>query len=205
MSTPIDTRERSQRTLRLALAIAVAIAVAVVAVGARLAWSGSGEAGEAPAGGSAYGYPAGVTAEVTARLVAELEKATPSDHAAHGHDFNATAEAGGGTKVICTVEPFGYDPADPADIKQVGRVYAHHLCAVVQKGRPWDFAVKTAGPLVADMGDPPQIRVVESGLGYQERLAQMIPERYRARAAEDFGDGSLVAALRARYDRESAP
>jgi acetylornithine deacetylase/succinyl-diaminopimelate desuccinylase-like protein len=189
----VDIRKRSHGRLRLWLAISVALAALVLALGIRFISSDA----PAAAKGNAYGLPAGVTAWVTERLVTTLEKSTPAEHAQHGHDLSAAEQ----TKpvVLCTVEPFGIDPPNATAPGAVKTVYAHHLCAVVEKGRPWDFAVKTAGPLVAQMLDPVRVKVVESGLGYPERIKQMIPAEYRERALVDFGDGGLVMRLRNRY------
>ncbi|WP_213454485.1 hypothetical protein [Rhizomonospora bruguierae] len=206
MSTAIDTRERSQSRLRLWLAISVALAALVLAVGWRLvggreAPAAAGAAAASGSPGDMYGIAPNVYAWLTERLVATLESATPADHAHHGHDI-AGAEASPGAKpvVLCTAEPFGIEPAGATMPGAVTTVYAHHLCAVVEKGRPWDFAVKMAGPLVAHNTNPMDIKVVESGRGYDERVKQMIPAEYQARALIDFGDGSLVKRLRQRYE-----
>lgn len=195
MSTDVDVLKRSHGQLRLWLAICVALAALVLALGIRFIGS---DGPAAAAKGNAYGLPAGVTAWVTERLVSTLEQSTPAEHEHHGHDFSAAEESR--PTVLCTVEPFAIDPPDATAPGAVKTVYAHHLCAVVEKGRPWDFAVKTAGPLVARMVDPVDVKVVESGLGYPERIKQMIPAEYRERALVDFGDGGLVLRLRQRYD-----
>lgn len=202
MSTAVDVRERSQGRLRLWLAIGVAVAALVLAVGWRFKAGAPEPAPAAAKTGNAYGLPANVTAWVTERLVSTLEQSTPADHTHHGHDFGAAGAGAPGSKpvVLCTVEPFGLEPAEAAMPGAVTTVYAHHLCAVVEKGRPWDFAVKTAGPLVARNVNPMDVKVVESGQGYADRIKQMIPERYQARALVDFGDGSLVVRLRERYE-----
>lgn len=209
MSTAVDTRERSQGRVRLWLAIGVALAALVVAVGWRVlggraqpaAPAASGGAAPAQAGGGLYGIAPNVNAWLTERLVTSLEKATPADHQHHGHDFaGAEGTAPATPKVLCTAEPFAVEPAGATMPGAVTTVYAHHLCALVEKGRPWDFAVKTAGPLVARNTNPMDIKVVESGLGYADRIKQMIPPQYQARALVDFGDGSLVAQLRKRYE-----
>ena len=191
MSTDVDAppRRRSQRYRWLAVLVVLATVAVVVLV--RIV---SADGSPPPAQQPAQGMPAALRTAVAGRLVAELEKSTPAEHAGHGHAVPA------GAKVVCAVDPFGTEPPTATAVDQVGRVYALHLCALAEPGKPWDWSTKYSGPLVADMGDPPQLYVVQQGAGYQQRVAQWFPERYRARATGPFKDDKALADMRSRFD-----
>jgi hypothetical protein len=85
----------------------------------------------------------------------------------------------------------------------VRTVYGFHFCGVAEQKRPWDVAVKLAGPVIMDMAtDPPGIRVVEAseGVMFVDRLRQMFPSRYAEMALKEALTDSEMADLRRRYD-----
>ncbi|GAA1805823.1 hypothetical protein GCM10009682_29580 [Luedemannella flava] len=139
--------------------------------------------------------PGQVRAAVGTQLVSAMEHATPADHAAHGH-----YDVGGTTKVLCTVEVLGYEPADATDTRQVTRSYANHQCAVSDNGRPWEYAVKTSGLLIAT-GQPPVVQVVAEGADYAGRVrAAAIPAQYLDKALATSISQQALTDLRARFD-----
>jgi hypothetical protein len=191
MSTDVDAApRRGSRWYRWLAVLVVLATVAVVVTVRMVSAGGSSPPAQRPAGE----LPEALRTAVAARLVAELEKATPAEHAGHGHAVPA------GAKLVCAVDVFGTEPPNATSIDQVGRVYALHLCGLAEPGKPWDQSTRYSGPLVADMGDPPQLYVVQPGAGYQQRVAQWFPERYRTRATGPFKDDKALADMRSRFD-----
>jgi hypothetical protein len=164
----------------MTLRLAVAVAVLAVTAGLAILLYGPG-ASEEP-------RPDEVRAAVAARLVAALEQATPAEHQSHGHH-----DLGALSSVLCTVEVLGLEPSDATDPGRVRRVYANHLCAVSDNGRPWDAAVKTSGPLVAEWGAVPTVELLPP---------DRVPAEYRALPSTI--DGQRLADLRTRFDADVA-
>jgi hypothetical protein len=105
--------------------------------------------------------------------------------------------------VICGVRVYGYEPAGATALAEVQRVYGFHLCGVAEQKRPWDVAVKLAGPLILDMSTrPPGIQVVEAtaDVRFVDRLRQMFPDKYAELASKEALADSEMADLRRRYD-----
>lgn len=146
------------------------------------------------------GGSATVLAAVSDRIATVLERSSPEEHGAHGHSLD-----GDGGSLLCAVEVFGVVPTNASRLGDVGRAYGYHLCAVVAEGRDWDFAPKLVGPIAVDFGDPPVIRVVEGGEGYQDRVRQLIPTVYQRQARSGFTDPKRVADLRRRYAAAAMP
>jgi hypothetical protein len=132
--------------------------------------------------------------EMSARAQAVLEQQTPVDleliSTLHGHESE---------RVLCVAEAFGSDPADPETIEQVRIIYARYLCALVQKGMPWDYATRSTGPAVITLTDPPTVQVVRSGAGYPERVRAMMPDDLEAEALAGFNDHGRPNSLLIRY------
>jgi hypothetical protein len=61
--------------------------------------------------------------------------------------------------------------------------------------------VKTSGPLVATMGQPPVVTVVLQGEGFADRVRGAIPAPYQDKALRSAMDDRLVADLKARFDK----
>jgi hypothetical protein len=129
--------------------------------------------------------------ELAAQVTLILEQATPGEHHAHGHSFDAG--------VVCAVEPFGTEPPDATSLVQVRWVYARHMCAVTGQSSDWAASVRAAGPIAVKIDIPPQVRVPEAGPGYQDRVKRLIPARYHAQAFADFTDESVIDAARERF------
>ncbi|MFY1619222.1 hypothetical protein [Micromonospora sp. WMMD736] len=146
--------------------------------------------------------PADLQAQITARMRTTLEQADPGQHNHAGHDTQQVTTEGK-PSVICGVRVYGYEPTDAAALADVRTVYGFHLCGVAEKKRPWDVAVKLAGPLIMDMStNPPGIQVVEAtaDVMFVDRLRQMFPDKYEELALKEALTPSEMADQRRRYD-----
>lgn len=146
--------------------------------------------------------PADLQAQITARMRSTLEQADPGqhNHAGHGAQQAATAEK---PAVICGVRVYGYEPSEVTALADVRTVYGFHLCGVAEKQRPWDVAVKLAGPVIMDVSTtPPGIQVVEAtaDVMFIDRLRQMFPPKYAEPATREALTESEMVDLRRRYD-----
>ncbi|MFG1869156.1 hypothetical protein [Micromonospora arborensis] len=146
--------------------------------------------------------PADLQGQIMARMRTTLEQADPGqhNHAGHGAQQVATGEK---PAVICGVRVYGYEPADVTALADVQTVYGFHLCGVAEQKRPWDVAVKLAGPVIMDMStEPPGIQVVEAtaDVMFVDRLRQMFPAKYAEVALKEALAESEMADQRRRYD-----
>ncbi|MGC4879728.1 hypothetical protein ACLQ26_26110 [Micromonospora sp. DT43] len=146
--------------------------------------------------------PADLQAQIVARMRTTLEQADPGqhNHAGHSAQPGATAEK---PPVICGIRVYGYEPADATALADVQKVYGFHLCGVAEQKRPWDVAVKLAGPLIMDMStNPPGIQVVEAtaDVRFVDRLREMFPAKYATLAQEEALTPAEMADQRRRYD-----
>ncbi|MET8092869.1 hypothetical protein [Micromonospora sp. NPDC005220] len=140
--------------------------------------------------------------QITARMRTTLEQADPGQHNHAGHGVQQAA-AQEKPAVICGVRVYGYEPTEVTALADVRTVYGFHLCGVAEKQRPWDVAVKLAGPVIMDMStDPPGIQVVEAtaDVMFIDRLRQMFPPKYAEPATKEALTESEMADLRRRYD-----
>jgi hypothetical protein len=165
------------------------LAAGIAAVAVTTALTLRASAGEEPARPTA-----GLTDQLGRRVAAILESSSPAEHPDHG------LALGVGGRLVCAVEPFGYEPADATFVDEVRFVYAQHLCAVAEPGRAWEAAVKVSGPLAVELTDPPSVHVPQPGAGYEDRVRALFPEAYHAAALRDFGDPAALAELRRRYE-----
>ncbi|MEU8376282.1 hypothetical protein AB0C22_24620 [Micromonospora sp. NPDC048894] len=146
--------------------------------------------------------PADLQAQIVARMRTTLEKADPGQHQHAGHD----AQQGATTEkppVICGVRVYGFEPAGATTFTDVQKIYGFHLCGIAEQKRPWDVAVKLAGPLIMDLStDPPGIQVVEATaeVRFVDRLREMFPPAYATIAQQEALGASEMADLRRRYD-----
>ncbi|MEV4532632.1 hypothetical protein AB0J82_02255 [Asanoa sp. NPDC049518] len=150
------------------------------------------------AGSDSEAEPADLPAQILTRMRTTLERADPGQHNHAGHQAAAAA-----SEVVCGVHLYGFEPADVTALAEVRTVYGFHLCGVAEQGRPWDVAVKLAGPVIMDMSaEPPGIQVVEATAEtrYIDRLKEMFPARYADLAQKEALAGPEMADLRRRYD-----
>ncbi|MFI6269869.1 hypothetical protein [Micromonospora zamorensis] len=145
--------------------------------------------------------PADLQGQIMARMRTTLEQADPGQHNHAGHTAQqVTTEK---PAVICGVRVYGYEPAEVAALADVRTVYGFHLCGVAEQKRPWDVAVKLAGPVIMDMStEPPGIQVVEATVDamFTDRLREMFPEKYAELALKEALTDSEMADQRRRYD-----
>ncbi|GAA3724409.1 hypothetical protein GCM10022225_01610 [Plantactinospora mayteni] len=148
--------------------------------------------------------PPDLRGQITTRLRTTLESADPAQHQHAGHDTQATAgKDGKKPSIICGVRVYGFEPAGVSTLAEVKTVYGFHLCGVAEQQRPWDWAVKLAGPLIVDMStEPPGIQVVEAteDVWFVDRLKEMFPDKYEELALKEALDDSEMSNLRRRYD-----
>jgi|HigsolmetaAR201D_1030396.scaffolds.fasta_scaffold31381_1 hypothetical protein len=147
--------------------------------------------------------PTDLKAQIVTHMRTVLEQADPATHH-HSHDGATGGQAEGGrAPVICGVTVYGYEPSNATTLAEVQTVYGFHLCGVAEQKRPWDWAVKLAGPLIMDMStDPPGIQVVEAtaDVRFVDRLREMFPDPYEEMALREALSDSEMADLRRRYD-----
>ncbi|MCG5440998.1 hypothetical protein [Micromonospora foliorum] len=146
--------------------------------------------------------PADLQTQVTARMRTTLEQTDPGQHNHAGHSAQqATTTAK--PAVICGVRVYGYEPTGATALADVQTVYGFHLCGVAEQKRPWDVAVKLAGPVIMDMStEPPGIQVVEATaeVMFTDRVRQMLPPKYAELALKEALTESEMADQRRRYD-----
>ncbi|MBG6105691.1 MULTISPECIES: hypothetical protein [Micromonospora] len=146
--------------------------------------------------------PADLQAQITARMRSTLEQADPGQHNHAGHNVQQAA-ATEKPAVICGVRVYGYEPSEVTALADVQTVYGFHLCGVAEQKRPWDVAVKLAGPVIMDMStEPPGIQVVEATaeVMFTDRVRQMLPPKYADLALKEALTESEMADQRRRYD-----
>ncbi|MFC5825228.1 hypothetical protein [Nonomuraea insulae] len=129
--------------------------------------------------------------ELAAQVTLILEQASPGEHHAHGHSFDS--------RVVCAVEPFGTEPPGATSLVEVRWVYARHMCAITGESPDWASSVRASGPIAVKISIPPEVRVPKAGLGYPDRVRQLIPERYHSLAFEEFSDDSAIEAAQERF------
>jgi hypothetical protein len=193
MSVTVDSPPRPRPANRrrwLAIGAAVLAALVVTALLYVVNRPGGGEA--PTANSAARGGP--LRDELAGRVVAILEQSTPTEHTAHGHELGS--EPG---RVVCVAEVYGYEPASAATVRDVRRLVGYHLCAVVAKDRPYDYASKLVGPLIVELTEPPLVQPVESGANYPDRVRQAVGDRYYEQAMRGFSPERRID-LRERYD-----
>jgi hypothetical protein len=146
--------------------------------------------------------PSDLQTQILGRMRTTLEKADPGQHNHSGHNAQqASTEAK--PQVICGVRVYGFEPESATALADVKTVYGFHLCGVAEQKRPWDVAVKLAGPVILDLAnDPPGIQVVEAtaDVMYIDRLRQMFPPKYSDLAQREALSPQEMTDLRRRYD-----
>ncbi|GIE36913.1 hypothetical protein Ait01nite_099580 [Actinoplanes italicus] len=145
--------------------------------------------------------PADLRAQIERRMRTTLEQVSPEQHNHGGHQIPTTG--GAEPSVVCGVRVYGYEPAEVKTLAGVRTVYGFHLCGVAEPQRPWDVAVKLAGPVIVDMAvSPPGIQVVEATAEtkYIDRLHEMFPPRYADLAMKEALADTELKDLRRRYN-----
>ncbi|BCB78642.1 hypothetical protein GCM10022251_59790 [Phytohabitans flavus] len=175
---------RRNRARWIAVAVVV-VAAAVLAVLLRVAGSGGPS------------RPPTLENQLSDRIVAIMEQATPTDHHQHGH--GSIGEVKG--QVLCAAKTLGFEPAGAKTVAEVRIVYGYHLCAVVEPGRAWDFAQKLSGPMSVQLTEPPVVKVAEGGEGFQDRVREIIPPPYQEAALQELLDEDQMRDLRERFDK----
>lgn len=147
--------------------------------------------------------PADLQGQIMTRMRTTLERSDPGQHNHSGHEVEqATTATKAKAEVICGVRVYGHEPAEVTTLAEVRTVYGFHLCGVAEQQRPWDVAVKLAGPVVLDMStEPAGIQVVEAtaDVTYADRLRQMFPHQYAELAFKEALAASEMADLHRRY------
>jgi hypothetical protein len=155
-----------------------------------------------PAGSEAE--PADLQGQLVTRMRSTLEQADPGQHNHAGHNVQqVAAREEAKPAVICGVHVYGYEPAEVTALAGVRTVYGFHLCGVAEQKRPWDVAVKLAGPVIMDVTtEPAGIQVVEAtaDVKFVDRLREMFPDKYAELALKEALADSEMADLRRRYD-----
>ena len=148
--------------------------------------------------------PADLRTQIMTSMRTTLEQSGPQQHQHAGHGTPAASTgAPAAPAVICGVRVYGHEPAQATTLAGVRTVYGFHLCGIAEPQRPWDVAVKLAGPLILDMSaDPPGIQVVEAtaDVKFADRLRQMFPQPYAEMARTEALADAEMAELRRRYD-----
>ncbi len=141
--------------------------------------------------------------QIATRMRTTLEQSNPEQHNHAGHQAQPAAAGSAPPAVVCGVRVYGYEPAGVEALAEVRTVYGFHLCGVAEPKRPWDVAVKLAGPVILDMStEPPGIQAVEATeeVKFVDRLRQMFPAKYAELALKEALADSEMADLRSRYD-----
>jgi len=148
--------------------------------------------------------PTDLQGQIVTRMRTTLEQSNPEQHHHAGHNAQpAATDKGAKPAVICGVRVYGYEPAGVTAFAEVRTVYGFHLCGVAEQKRPWDVAVKLAGPVILDMDtEPPGIKVVEAtaDVMFVDRLREMFPDKYADLALREALADSEMVDLRRRYD-----
>src|SRR5688572_29453621 len=139
--------------------------------------------------------------QIATRMRTTLEEVDAGQHNHAGHNLQQVSAGAAKPEVICGVRVYGYEPAEATALADVRTVYAFHLCGVAEQKRPWDVAVKLAGPVILDMStEPPGIRVVEAtaDVKFADRLREMFPAKYAELATREALADSEMTDLRSR-------
>lgn len=185
-SDPLAPPPRRRGRARWIVVGAVVLVAAAVAVLLRV---GTGGASRPPT----------VQNQLADRIAVVLEQSTPNDHHQHGHHSIGDTNAVKGP-TLCAVRTLGFEPAEAKTVAEVRTVYAYHLCAIVEKGRAWDFAQKLSGPMAVQLTEPMKIEVVEPGMGFQDRVRSLIPAPYQEEALKELLDEDQMRDLRQRFE-----
>ncbi|GII24886.1 hypothetical protein [Planosporangium mesophilum] len=130
---------------------------------------------------------------VAGRVAAAIERASPAEHAGHGHAVDPD------DRMLCTVEVFGVDPSGTTRPSKVTRAYGYYLCAVGRPGTPYLESRLSSGPVVASISDRVRVTMVASGENYREQVHLLMP-RYERQAVAGFSSQDKPAQLQRRFE-----
>jgi hypothetical protein len=147
--------------------------------------------------------PADLQGQIMAWMRTTLEQSDPQQHNHAGHHAQPAGTGQARPAVICGVRVYGHEPAGATALAEVRTIYGFHMCGVAEPKRPWDVAVKLAGPVIMTPStEPPGIQVVEATAGtrFVDRLREMFPAEYAEPALKEALSDTEMADLRRRYD-----
>jgi hypothetical protein len=149
--------------------------------------------------------------QLSRRVVAALERATPTAAPAHAHNQpkNPTRRTDiDGNELTCVAKVFGHEPSTATSVNEVKVIYAHRTCAAVGPGLLWPESIRETGPVAVRLGIPDELVLPEKALpdkgdvAYADRIRAVIPKRYQkqALAYPDFVDPDVAADLQDQLD-----
>ncbi|GIH29536.1 hypothetical protein Aph01nite_78460 [Acrocarpospora phusangensis] len=147
-----------------------------------------------------YALTEDLRAQLSVQVTGILEKSSPAQHHAHGHDFGDEYEKRE-LRVVCAVDPFGVEPVTATTLAEVRIVYAQHMCAVDELGDPWAKSIRVAGPLAVTLtGKEPVVELPLAGEGYPEHVRELIPPYFLESAFSNYFDPQTLERARERFE-----
>jgi hypothetical protein len=143
--------------------------------------------------------PTEVRARVAARAEQLMESLSVSAHHDHGHQVSAES------RIVCGIEPIGYEPADAATPEDVRVAYVNFLCASGPPGTTFEQAYKFSGPAVIKLWKPIAVLTVPLNAPYQDGVRQLMPDQYEAQALAGFADPEVPRSVVQRYNGLNSP
>ncbi|GAA1019011.1 hypothetical protein Aple_056240 [Acrocarpospora pleiomorpha] len=205
-SAPSASRERVLWTVGATLLVLVMVALFLRGVS-----SSSGPGGRSADGlpqqrpSPVYALSDALRAQLAVEVTTILEKSSPAQHHAHGHDFGDEYEKQR-LRVVCAVDPFGVEPVTATTREEVKTVYAQHMCAIDELGDPWAKSIRVAGPLAVTLDKKePVIKLPLSGEGYPEHVRELIPPYFLESAFSNYFDPEALEKARERFENGQKP
>lgn len=133
-------------------------------------------------------------ADAAARIAVTIEQSTSDEHAAHGHEVNPDE------RMLCTAEVWRID--EPATASGAATAYGYYLCATGTPGTPYMLSRMNAGPIVAQLTDPPQITVTALDEDFRTQVEAMMPTEFVEQSFKGFTDPGRADTLRKRFESQ---
>jgi len=143
--------------------------------------------------------PAEVRAGVAARAEHLMEGLSIAAHQGHGHEVSAES------RIVCGIEPIGYEPADATRVEDVKVAYVNFLCASGPPGTTFETAYKFSGPAEIKLWKPIAVLTVPLNAPYRDGVRQLMPDRYEAQALAGFADPDVPRSVVQRYNALNSP
>jgi hypothetical protein len=143
--------------------------------------------------------PAEVRAGVAVRAEQLMEGLSVSAHQGHGHEVAAES------RIVCGIEPIGYEPADAKRVEDVTVAYVNYLCASGPPGTTFETAYKFSGPARIKLWKPIAVLTVPLNAPYQDGVRQLMPDPYEAAALAGFADPEVPRSVVQRYNALNSP